>query len=452
MGVRVPLYPLTPGAALSARPGHHTQHIDLMNVTITDVTDVDKEVEISTTPEELDPHFEEAYRKYRESAELKGFRKGKAPLSMIRQIYGESIRYSAIDTIANDLYRRAMEERSIRPIGDPVLTTIDYKPETGLNFRIRYEVLPEFTLGTYTGVKVERPVHEITDAELQDEMDRIRRSNSTLAEASKIENEQTLVTADIQELDEGGTPLIGRRTADAKLYLADDSIFREIREKLIGAEAGSSVRMTVEPRDGEQGEKRALEVTVKQIKSVTLPEVTDDFVKKITKDKTPTAGAFRQELRESIRRYWDDRSRRRTLDAIIADIVGRHDFIVPESLVRAYTDSLIEDARHRAPDHKLPADFNEEEFREQNRGPVAFQAKWHLIRDRIIADAGLDLSPEDYERFAERDAAVIGVPKERLVEMYRNSASTRERLLTDKLNDYLLASAEVTEKTTTEFF
>lgn len=423
-----------------------------MQVSITDVTDVDKEIEISSTPEELDPHFEEAYRKYQATASLKGFRKGKAPMTMIRQIYGESIRYSSIDTIANDLYRQAMEERDIRPIGDPVLTTIDYKPETGLNFRIRYEVLPNFELGSYRGVRVEKPVHEITDQELQDELDRIRRSNSTLADITRIETEQTLAIVDIQELDDAGTPLIGRKTADARLYLADGSIFRVIREKLIGAEVGSAVRMTTEPREGEEGQKRNLEVLVKQAKSVTLPDVTDEFVSKITKEKTTSAAAFLDELKGSIRRYWDDRSRRRALDLVIADIVGRHQFVVPESLVRAYTDSLIEDLKHRAPDHQLPADFNEQEFREQNRGPVAFQAKWHLIRDRIIADAELELSDDDYRRFAERDASVIGVPAERLVEMYKNSPQTRERLLTDKLNDFILANAEVTEKSTPEFF
>ena len=274
-----------------------------MNVSITDITDVDKEVEISTTSEELTPHFEEAYRKYQQTASLKGFRKGKAPLSMIRQVYGESIRYTSLDGIANDLYRNAMEERDIRPIGDPVLTTIDFKPETGLNFRIRYEVLPVFALGTYKGVRAEKPIHEITDTELQEEINRIRRSNSTLADVSRIADAQTLVTVDIQELDDAGTPLIGRKTTDAKLYLADESIFREIREKLIGAETGAPVRMTVGPSDGEQGEKRNLEVLVKQIKSVTLPEVTDEFVLKITRGKTSSAADFTAELRESIRKY-----------------------------------------------------------------------------------------------------------------------------------------------------
>ncbi len=170
-------------------------------------------------------------------------------------------------------------------------------------------------------------------------------------------DEQTLVTVDIQELDDTGTPLIGRKTTDARLYLADDSIFREIREKLIGAETGAAVRMTVEPREGEQGEKRNLEVQVKQIKAVTLPDVTDEFVSTITKGKTTTAAAFTAELRESIRKYWDDRSRRRTLDAVITDIVARHEFVVPESLVRAYTDSLVEEAKHRAPGPQAPPRF-----------------------------------------------------------------------------------------------
>jgi len=423
-----------------------------MNVSINDVTEVDKEVEITSSNDELTPHFEEAYRRYQQSAALKGFRKGKAPLAMIRQVYGESIRYSALDRIANDLYRTAMEERKIRPIGDPVLTTIDYTPENGLSFKIKYEVLPLFELGAYKGVKVEKPLHVITDEELGEEMDRIRRSNSTLADAVKVSGPHTLVTVDIQELDGSGAPLVGRKTADAKLYLADTSIFRELREKLIGAELNATVRVTVGPGEGEQGEKHDLEVFVKQIKDVILPEVNDEFVTKITKGKTTGVAAFNEELKESIRKYWEERSRRRTLDAIISDIVGRHAFTVPESLIRAYTDSLIEDVKQRSPDRNLPADFDEEKFREQNRGGVIFQAKWHLIRDRIVADSGLEVTVEDFERFAERDASVIGVEKERLAAMYRDSPQTRERLLGDKLHDYLLSVAEVTEKTTNEFF
>jgi len=423
-----------------------------MNVSINDVTEVDKEVEITSSNDELTPRFEEAYRRYQQSASLKGFRKGKAPLSMIRQVYGESIRYSALDRIANDLYREAMEERKIRPIGDPVLTTIDYTPENGLSFKIKYEVLPAFTLGEYRGVKVEKPVHVVTDEELGEEMDRIRRSNSTLSDAVKVSGPHSLVTVDIQELDEGGTPLVGRKTTDAKLYLADSSIFKEIREKLVGAELNATVRLTVEPAEGETGEKRNLEILVKQIKDVNLPEVTDEFVAKITKGKTTGVAAFNDELKESLRKYWEEKSRRRTLDAIISDIVRRHDFTVPESLVRAYTDSLVEDAKQRSPGQALPADFNEAEFREQNRGTVIFQAKWHLIRDRIIEDSGLALTQEDFEKFAERDAAVIGVEKERLASMYRDSPQTRERLLGDKLHDALLSAAEVTEKSTTEFF
>ncbi|HLB00110.1 MAG TPA: hypothetical protein VJO14_01870, partial [Bacteroidota bacterium] len=198
--------------------------------------------------------------------------------------------------------------------------------------------------------------------------------------------------------------------------------------------------------------KRHLEVFLKQIKDVILPEITDEFVNKITRGKTSGVEGFRNELKESITKYWDDRSRRRTLDAITSEIVGRHRFTVPESLVRAYTDSLIEDVKHRSPDRRLPDGFDEQQFREENRGGVIFQAKWHLIRERIIADSGLEITEEDYQRFAERDAAVIGVEKERLAAMYRDSPQTRERLLGDKLNDYLLSNAEVTEKTTTEFF
>ena len=98
-----------------------------MQVTLTSPSDVQQEVEIQLSHEELQPSFEKAFAKYRAKAELKGFRKGKAPMEMIRKLYGEAIEHESLDDIANDAFHKAMEERNIRPLGTPSMTDIDFK-------------------------------------------------------------------------------------------------------------------------------------------------------------------------------------------------------------------------------------------------------------------------------------------------------------------------------------
>src|SRR5258707_2456695 len=118
-----------------------------MDVSITDITDVEKEILINVSAEELGPHFEKAYREYLPKIEIKGFRKGKAPLDLVKQIHGEAIEYNALDSIASEVYRDVIKERDIHPIGDPVLTDMDYKLGEALTFKIKYQIKPSFQLG-----------------------------------------------------------------------------------------------------------------------------------------------------------------------------------------------------------------------------------------------------------------------------------------------------------------
>jgi len=423
-----------------------------MEISITDITDVEKEIQIQTTAAELVPHFEEAYKRYQPKIEIRGFRKGKAPLDLVKKLHGESIEYNALDTIASDVYRKVVQERDLRPIGDPVLTDMDYKRGEALTFKIKYEVKPQVELKAYTGIPVERIVHTVTEKEIQDELLRLRKANGTLAEASSAEDDEHIVTADIQQLDESGSPLIGKRTSDARLYLADDTLFPEIRTALRNASVGQVAKVNVEHEH--DGVKHAdhLEITVKKIEQALLPEFNDAFVQKITKEKIATVAEFDKQLRTDLADYWTERSERKLIDAIVAEIVKRHQITVPESLVRGVLDSLVEEMKGRSPNKKLPAEFNEETFRTNSRGYAVFQATWYLIRERIIEAERLTVEDADITRLAEADAPKVGIDKERLLEFYKSSSQVKDRILSDKLMAFLKANQAVTEKVTEEFF
>ena len=109
-----------------------------MQVTITSLSDIQQEADILVLNDELQTHFQLAYERYRPKVELRGFRKGRVPMPMIKQLYGEAIERDALDDIANDMYRKAMDEKNIKPLGRPAMIDMDFKRGEQLHFKIHY--------------------------------------------------------------------------------------------------------------------------------------------------------------------------------------------------------------------------------------------------------------------------------------------------------------------------
>lgn len=417
-----------------------------MEVAITDITDVEKEISIQTTPDELIPHFEEAYKNQLPKIEIKGFRKGKAPLEMVKKLHGELIEYNSLDTIATEFYRQIINERNIRPIGEPVLTDINYKRGESLSFKIKYEIKPVIKLQQYKELAIEKTVHTVSESDVENELLRLRQSNSKLEAAQTASDNEHVLTVDVQQLDDSGTPLIGKKNGDMKIYLGGGTVYQQIKDALLNASVGETKRVKFESEREGQTTLNHVDLLVKQIERVVLPEVTDEFVKGITKDKISTVEEFRKGLKDDIQRYATEQDDRAFVDTIVNEIVKRHEFTVPESLVRGITDSLIEDMKNRYPNKQLPPDFNDTTFRETNREYAYLQAKWFLIREEIIQAEGLKVEEADLEAIAEREAPKIGIEKDRLLAFYRTSDSVRDKILTDRLLAFLKEHSVVTEK------
>ena len=304
-----------------------------MQVSITNVSEVQQEADIQITQEELQPVFERAYEKYRPKVEIKGFRKGKVPMPMIRQLYGEAIEQDALDDIASDFYRKAMEEKDIHPVGQPTMVDMDFKRGEHFHFKIKYEVKPGIALGSYRGIRVEKPIHIVTDAEVESEIQKIRRANSTTEEAPAVTDTGFVVTADVQELDESGTPLIGKKTPAARFDLSDDTLAPEIAEALSGGAPGGTYRAKFESQHGDHYHTMHIALNVTKVEKVILPAFDDELVRKITGGKTPSADEFRKNLRSDIERYWDEESMSRLNDNIAKSLVEAHPFPLPDSIV-----------------------------------------------------------------------------------------------------------------------
>jgi trigger factor len=421
-----------------------------LQVTINTLSDIKQEADIQLSHEELQPHFEKAYEKYRTKVELKGFRKGKVPMPMIKKLYGEAIEHDSLDTITNDVYHRAMEEKNIRPVGVPTLVDMDFKRGEKLRFRITFEVKPAITLKKIKGITVEKPVHRVSDEEIESELHHLRRANAASAEVKKVTDPEHIVTGDVQEIDDSGSPLIGKKSSNLRFYLADTTLAPEITNALLQGEAGGSYRASFESQHGDHAHKTHVAITVNKIEKLTLPPLDEALVTKVTGDKVSSPDEFRRNLRSDLERYWEEQASSRVDDALADEVVRMHEFEVPEALVNGFLDMFIEDIKNRSRDKKLPRDFDEQKFRSERRAYAVWQAKWMLLKERIVEEERIAVADEDFERIAEADAARSGVDKNRLLTYYKNTGSVTDRLLSDKVMAFLKTNAHIKEKVVEE--
>jgi trigger factor len=240
-----------------------------------------REVRITLSNAELQPHYEKAYVEAQAGIELKGFRKGKVPIAMIRQQFGRQIEMDALETIADAEFRQFVTTDRIHVIGNPALTDIN-KSADGVEFTIRFEVVPSFELGSYRGLVVNRPVKNVTEADVETEIDRIRLRAATFEPAEQIADAMHVATFSMTELDrETSMPILGKEAREERVFLDDDNVDMHLRNSLMNTKIGDTFTYVAETQE-ENAVPPSFRVAVTDIQKVVPAEFTNDFVEQIT--------------------------------------------------------------------------------------------------------------------------------------------------------------------------
>lgn len=413
-----------------------------MELNINKLSQTEQEAEIKLTWDELAPYFEEAYKKFQAEAEIKGFRKGKAPLELIKRQFGEQIEYDALDDIVNDVYQNLVRDKKIEVIGTPELVDVDYKRGESLTFKIKYEILPEVEISNYSNLQVEKIVHTVDDKEVEDEIRRLLIANATYEEANEVQGELYRVTVDLQGVDQNNLPVLGRRSEDVVIDLDDESVVESLRQRLLKARKDDEfiIELTVDNKP------EKVRVNVKKIEKKILPDLNDEFASKITGGKVNTVDELRNYLKRELQKWWDEYSEIRFYDSIVSELVRTNDFTVPESLIEDFIQSMLDEERSKYPDGKLPPNFDEQFFRQKKRADAIFNAKWYIIKNRIAQVEGIGVTDEDFEKLAEEDSAEIGIEKDKLISFYKRSEHIKEKILNRKVLQFLKDKVKVVEK------
>jgi trigger factor len=420
-----------------------------MQTSIKQVTPVEYDLEINAGPDDLAEDFQAELRNQRTRTNLKGFRRGKVPTSLVKKLYGKAIAYGLAERSIQQTYEsEVMQPGEHKVLGQPKITTLEYEMDGDLHAVIRFGVRPEFEVVYPKRASVSKLLHEVADDEVDHDIESLRDSEADLVPVDDKVGDDDFVLVDLQKLDpETGTPLIGQKREDVTFYLGDQRLREEFRKPLLGAAPGGTVRITIP--DDEGGDPVAYELTVKEIKRKDLPELDDEFVKTATKGQAETVDQLREQVTKRLQNSWDQQSKELLETKVVETIVEANQIDVPESVIEMYLDSFVEEVRKNSGD-SLPEGFDEDAFRESRKDEAIYQARWMLIKDKIVGDEDLAVADEDREKFFEKSASGGEISTDLLRQYYESINGLIEqldqRLMTEKVIDFLLSKFKVVEK------
>ena len=418
-----------------------------MEHNVVDLSSSEKEVEIKLQYDEIKNEITEEVKKQTKKVQIPGFRKGKAPLSMLKKMYGDSFEYEASEKIANSFFWKLAEENQFKPIGQPTMTDIKFEPEKELSFKVKYETLPVLDIKDYKGLVFEIPDLIAGEEEIAKEIDYILKSNKTLEDAEVILDKNFIIDADVVLDKKNGEKLDELKHEKMQIDLTSEGVAKEIVENSLNKKVGDSFNFTFKDvhkhklEDGTEethNEEYTYQVNVLGIKKILLPELNEELIKKVTNDKVSTENDLRDEIKKDIQHYYDQQTEEMVRVKLVGEIIKNNDFVPPKSLVNNILEEYVKSEEEKSKKSKYP--FNREETRKRLLKSAESEVKWYLIGNEIKKKESLTMTDADLTEMAEKEAQKTGLPLEKIINYYKSSNHS-ERILEQKLYDFLKSNS-----------
>ncbi|ACF13516.1 trigger factor domain [Chloroherpeton thalassium ATCC 35110] len=413
------------------------------------LSDTEQELEISFSPDEFQPELDKQYKLAQAKAHLKGFRKGKAPLQMIKKMLGRDIQYQVVEELAGKNFESVAKENDLKLVGQAKIRHYELAENEKLSIYLIYEVHPAFELKPFNEYEFKKAEYQVSDETVEKELKKLLQSKGNMVAVEGAAAPTDIVIGDVQKLDADGTAIVGERQENQSFrleYMKDDSPFFTA---LNGVNKGEERRVEVEVKEEdvpEENKKQTFLISVKEIKRMELPELTDELVKELSRGKNETVQDFRDELRKQIEAYFTNKSEEDLMESVAQKFLEENVFTAPSSLIKMYEDMLLDNAKRQI-GGAFPPGFDETYYRAEIRPNAEKHARWMLIRNKIAELNGIEVSDDDIKALAEKEAKLTGAEAtEEFVNTYfseQYKPYVIDTLLRDKIYEFIKANTKI---------
>ena len=354
---------------------------------------------------------ESQIQRYQKSARLPGFRAGHVPASIIRQRFGDGLKNDVIEALAPRYFRKEAEKQGLIPVSQPRITDLHFHDGEPLRFKASFEVLPEIQVEGYKELRADKPDVAITDEEIEQALANVLEQRATYTDVEG----RPLAQGDFAQASMDGRPKDGKdvKEASANPVHMDDVLIEiggkntvaEFTQNLTGASAGDERTFDVSyPEDIADkrlaGKTFIYTVKVNGIKQKSLPELNDEFAKEL--GEFTSLDQVRKQIRENMEAEKRHAAEHAAKDKLVAELVKRNDFEVPESLIDRQIDLRLERGlRALAAQGMKMEDLKKMDLprlRAGQREQAVGDVKSSLLLERVADLEKIDVSDEEVNR------------------------------------------------------
>lgn len=383
---------------------------------------------IEVSAEEFDAAIEQAYQKDKKKISLPGFRKGKAPRKMIEKMYGTGVFYEdAANIVIPKAYSEAAKECGEEIVSQPEISVTQIGAGQPFIFTAEVALKPAVTLGDYKGVEVEKTPVEVSEEEVDKEVDKERENNSRTIDV----DDRAVEKGDMIKLNfEGfvdGTPFEGGKAEDYSLTIGSGSFIPGFEDQLIGAKIGEEVEVNVtfpeEYHAAElKGKPAVFKCTVNEIKVKELPEADDEFAKDVS--EFDTLAEYKDDIRAKLLEKKTVDAKREKQNKTVAKAVENATMEIPEAMITEQVRRMADDFARRLQSQGLSMDqymqftgLTMDALAQQMRPEALKRIQNSLVLEAIAKAENIEVSDEKVNEEIEKMAAAYKMEADKLKEL-----------------------------------
>ncbi|PZO76796.1 MAG: trigger factor [Mesorhizobium amorphae] len=434
-----------------------------MQVTETLNSGLKREIKVTVPAGDLQSRLDARLNDAKDKVRIKGFRPGKVPMSHLRKMYGKSFMAEVVNEILNDSARSVLSERGEKAAMQPEISMTEDEKEAekvlagnaDFEFNLAYEVLPPIEIKDFSNIKVTRPVYDVPEADIDEQVNRVAQSARSFEAKEGAASDGDRVTIDyLGRID--GEAFDGGQGSDQPLVLGSKEFIPGFEDQLVGASAGDERQVTVTfPEDYQAahlaGKEAVFDVTVKGIEAPGEFELNDEAAKKLGIESLER---LREIVRGQIENNFGGMTRQKVKRQLLDQLDTEYKFEAPSKLVDAEFDNIWNQVNRdlsQAGRTFEDEETTEDKAREEYRTLAERRVRLGLVLAEIGEQAGVQVSDEEVQRaLFETIRRFPGDQQQQVYEFYRSNpqalTSIRAPLFEEKVIDHLLGQIDVTDK------
>lgn len=423
-----------------------------MQVSVETTSGLERRLTIAIPAEKIQSEVNKRIQKVAPQVKLDGFRAGKVPLTVVRQRFGESIRQEVLGDMMSSTFQEAVMQEKLKPAGQPKVELKKADPGKDFSFTATFEIYPEFKVIDLNGVTIERPQTEVTDADVEEMIETLRKQAATYQVTDKAAADGDQVNIDFEGLKDG-VAFEGGSSQGSDLVLGSKSMIPGFEDGLLGLKAGDSKDLNlVFPEDYHaenlKGAAVVFKVKVNSVKERKLPEIDAAFMEKFGV-KEGGMDALKAEVKKNMERELKQALKHRVKQQVLDAMLDKNTIDVPKSLINQEIDAMRRQmfqqfgggAQLQDLDaNLLPAElFSEQATRRVSLG---------LLLNQLIEDKKIKAEADKVREMVEEIASSYEAKEEVINYYYKNRqqlAQVEAVVLEDLAVDHLLSSAAVSD-------